>query len=183
MTYFEFISVAISLIFGFAVADILRGLVPAMQVPARYWPQVGWLIATFLLIAQVWVSLWRMKEISWTGLVFVYAFVNPALTTFMSRLLVTPSPHSVSSFKDSFQEIRRPFFWCFFAFCINAFVFPWFVGHSEWGSVQAPQIGALFGMGVAIVGVVFKSERTQYFLVVLTLFALATLTILLPAPK
>ncbi len=182
MTYFEFISVAISLIFGFAVADILRGLVPAVQPPARYWPHIGWLIATFLLIAQVWMSLWRMQSISWTGVVFVYAFINPAVTTFMARLLVTPSPHLVTSFKDSFTQTRRPFFWCFFAFCVNAILFPWVVGYSDWGTVSAPQYGSVIGLIIAVIGIVARSDRIHYALVSVTLLMLVMLTVLTPAP-
>ena len=123
MTYFEYVSIAISLIFAFATTDILRSLIPSMSVGRRYFPHYIWLVSTFTLIVYVWTYLWRVQPIEWTGPILFYAMINPAITTIMARLLTTPLPEEVRSFREHFHKVRKAYFSLLMAFGVNAFVF------------------------------------------------------------
>jgi uncharacterized membrane protein len=181
MTYFEFISVALSLIFALAISDILRSLVPASAKSARFLPHIGWLVATFLLITYVWISLWRVKSIEWTGPIFVYSFLSPAITTVMARLLTTHSPESIDSFKEQFYGSKNAFFVLFLLFCINGFVFFWIVGFKPWWTIETPQIGSLLGATIAVLGIYLKADTSHYILAGVTVMVLLALITLVPA--
>jgi hypothetical protein len=85
VTHFGYIAVVISLIYAFAVADVLRALIPAATAPARYWPHFAWLVAMVLIVAYTWWAYWNTRTVSWTGLLFVYALINPALLTVQGK--------------------------------------------------------------------------------------------------
>ena len=143
MTHFEIISVAVSLIFALAVADALRALVPAARSPARYWPHFGWLITMVLIIAYAWWAIWNTRGVSWTGLLFVYVLLNPALLTIMARLLTHRDPDSIQSFRDHFHNNRRPFFAVLLAFCLNGSLAAWVLGTYPVGTFAPVQAAAL----------------------------------------
>jgi hypothetical protein len=172
VTHFEFVSVAVSLIFALATADILRALVPAARLPARYWPHFMWLVAMLLNIAYAWWAIWNVRGVSWTGLLFVYLLLNPALLTIMARLLTHRDPDSVSSFRDHFHSVRRPFFAVLLAFCVNGFVASWVFGSHPLGTLATLQMAALPGAAGATAGLLLRTDRAHTILVI---FALALL--------
>lgn len=181
MTYFEFVSVALSLIFALAMADIFRSIVPSALAPARYWPHLGWLVSLFLLTIYIWLNVWKLRGIPWTGLHFLYAFVNPALMTVMARLLTTSNPESIDSFRDHFLRVRRPFFVIFLVFAIFGFLFAWLVGRVPFGTVTLPQYGALGAMIISVAGLFVKSDVSHRILVSVTIILLVTLIASVPA--
>ena len=159
MTYFEFVSVAMSLIFALAVADILRAMIPAVG-KARYLPHFCFLINSLLLIAYTWMGQWANRHISWDGLTFVYSLINPALLTIGARLLTTRNPESVESFREHFLQSKQAFFLVIMVFTMNSFVYTWILGIREVGAISgAPQVGSLIGFVIAIWGLVVRSDR------------------------
>jgi hypothetical protein len=180
VTHFEFVSVAVSLIFALAVADILRALIPAARSPARYWPHFMWLIAMVLNIAYSWWAIWNVRGVSWTGLLFVYVLLNPALLTIMARLLTHRDPDSLGSFRDHFHNNSRPFFAVLFAFCVNGFVASWVFGSHPLGTLSTLQMAALPGAAGSIAGVLLRTDRAHTILVIFALVLLVAALVLTP---
>ncbi len=180
MTHFEFVSVALSLIFALAFADVLRALVPAASSPARYWPHFAWLIAMVLNIAYAWWAIWNIRGVSWTGLLFVYALVPPALLTIMARLLSHRDPYSVQSFREHFHRNRRPFFAVLLAYCVNGFFSAWILGDSPVGTMAPVHVAAVPGAALSIAGLCLRTDRAHTVLVVLALLILFSALAVLP---
>ena len=177
MTYFEFVSVAISLIFALAIADILRAIIPAAG-PARYWPHFLFLLVALLLIAYVWISYWNFRHLPWSGLFFVYTLVNPALLTILARLLTTANPESVVSFRDQFLQSKNAIFLVIIVFNINGMTFAWANELREIGAFTPQSLGALISLPIAAIGLMVQSDRAIgsialiYMLMLITLLAL-----------
>lgn len=180
MTLFGYIAVVISLVYAFAVADVLRALIPAATPPARYWPHFAWLLATVLVIAYTWWAYWNTRTVSWTGLLFVYALINPSLLTVQVRLLTSKDPYSVPSFRDHFHAVRRPFFAIFLVTCLNGFCTAWIFGSVPLWAIAPVQIASLPGALLAITGFFFRSDRACGIIVILALLLILTALALHP---
>ena len=186
MTHFGYIAVVISLVYAFAVADVLRALIPAATSPARYWPHFAWLVAMVLIVVYTWWAYWNTRAVSWTGLMFVYALINPSLITVQVRLLTSRDPYSVPSFRDHFHAIRRPFFVLLLIICLNGFFTAWVFGSIPVGTVAPVQIASLPMAILAITGFFLRTDRACGILVILALlFILAALALhpILPTPS
>lgn len=181
MTYFEYVSIAISLIFAFAITDVLRALIPALSGDRSYYPHYIWLLSTFALIFYVWTYLWGVQSIEWSGPILFYAFINPAITTLMSRLLTTPAPETIPSFSAHFHSIRATFFLLLLAFAANGFVFDWIIGQTPWGVFGDAQFGSLLGIVIAILGLVTKKDGVHYVLATTFLLMMALLVARTPS--
>jgi hypothetical protein len=169
MTHFEYVSVAVSLVFALAVADVLRALIPAARAPSIYWPHFAWLITMVLIIAYTWWTIWNWRNVSWTGLRFAYALTNPALLTIATRLLTHRDPDSVESFRDHFHGNRRVFFAALLAFCVNGSLAAWAFGIVPFGEFPPVLAASLPGSAAAVAGLFLRTDRAHAVLVVLVL--------------
>jgi len=169
MSHFGYIAVVISLVYAFAVADVLRALIPAATSPARYWPHLVWLIVMVLIVAYTWWAYWNTRNVTWTGLLFVYALINPSLLTVQVRLLTSRDPYLVPSFRDHFNAIRRPFFAILLITCVNGFFTAWVFDSVPVGTIAPVQIASLPMALLAITGFFLRTDKTTGVLVVLAL--------------
>ena len=177
MTYFEFVSIAISLIFAFAITDILRALIPAAG-SARYWPHFLSLINGLLLVSYVWLAYWNFRHLTWSGLFFIHVLVNPALLTVMARLLTTANPEAVTSFRDHFLRSKRALFLVLIAFNLNGLTFAWVTGQREFGTFSPQSFGALVALPILAMGLMVRSDRAiGSITVAITLVLLALLAL------
>ena len=65
MTHFEFITVAVSIILGLGVIQILSNLDRVLAQPRRYWLHSAWVFMLFWLLIQNWWAFWDLKDIDW----------------------------------------------------------------------------------------------------------------------
>ena len=78
MAVFEFVMVAVSIIIGLAIAEVLMGVLEILRAKAfsrTYWIHTAWVIQVFVLTVQNWASQWGLRTFdSWN-----YATLSMAL--------------------------------------------------------------------------------------------------------
>lgn len=99
----------------------------------------------------------------------------------MARLLTTNNPAAVRSFRDHFFESKRALFSIFLLFNIFGFLFVWIVGFAPIGSIMLPQLGALGGIAISVMGLVVKNDIAHHVLVGVVLLLLLSLIASVPA--
>ena len=175
MSHFEFISVALSLVYALAVAEVLRSLAPALRPSVRYWPHFIWLAGLIPIIAFAWWITWNIRGVHWTGPQFFYVLMVAAILYVMSCLLSGRDQRPVDSYRTLFERNRKPFFVLLLLYLSSGALSPWVLGTAPVGELAPVQGSALPAMAVAAVGLFAKSPRA------LTILGLAAWTLALTA--
>ena len=100
MSQFEYVSVAIALIYALAVGRVLAGLTPALAPTRRYPVHAAWLIQTLLVCVTQWWGLWRTSEVEWTAFKFLWILGMPSLAYVRAAILLG-TPESVPSYREN----------------------------------------------------------------------------------
>ena len=128
MTQFEYVSVAIALVYSFAVSRLIAAL-PSVFVPeSRDWIHALWAIILLFAAVFTWWSIWSYRDVQWTALRFVWALSVPALIHVRIGILVSDQPRAVSSWREHYEKTRVPFFVVGLAIMVNLAVLPWVMG-------------------------------------------------------
>ena len=128
MTSFEYLSVAISIVLGLGLAQVLGGLSAAARSwknVTPYWVHAVWVFLILLLHIQTWWAIWDFSgDRTWTLVNFTGLLGFPVALYFMAHLV---APHvatdSSIDFRSYFAEIRIPFFVVLAFFWAYAIVF------------------------------------------------------------
>jgi len=65
MTHFEFIAVAVSIILGLGVIQLLSNLDQVLARPRRYWLHSAWVFMLFWILVQNWWAFWDLRDVVW----------------------------------------------------------------------------------------------------------------------
>lgn len=95
MTSFEFFSVALSLVLGLGITQVLLGLLGifrARQQQKIHWIPLAWALSVFIYQIQYWWAIFELKEILliWTQGAFVTLLLL-AILLFIAGALVLPA--------------------------------------------------------------------------------------------
>ncbi len=172
MSQFEYVSIAVSMVYALVISRLLGSAFAALRAPARYSVHVAWLFTLFLLCAFSWWRLWDIREIDWSGPLFVFAFVSPAILSLQVSALIGDDIEKPHSYRDVFFRNRVPFFAITCIFCVVGFLAPWIYGIASWFSVGPYQRVTLVGLAISAAGIALPAHRAQVAIVTCALIGL-----------
>lgn len=65
MTHFEYIAVAVSIILGLGVIQLLSNLDQVLARSRRYWLHSAWVFMLFWILVQNWWAFWDLRDVVW----------------------------------------------------------------------------------------------------------------------
>ena len=110
MTHFEYIAVAVALLYSIAVARLLSGMAPSLDAPRRYWVQICWIFQILVVVMSGWWGFWNARDVQWTSIGFVSSLGLPALQYVRAITIVGDDRTSIDSFREHFYQQRIRFF-------------------------------------------------------------------------
>jgi hypothetical protein len=110
MTLFEYLSIAYSLVFSFAVIRLVAGLPHAIDANRRCWVHVIHVcLAIFAALALFWAH-WSARDLAWSFPAFLINLAGPGMIYFLTCTLIPDEPSSVQSWHGYFFSVRRRYF-------------------------------------------------------------------------
>jgi hypothetical protein len=107
MALFEYIAIAISLVYSFTVMRLVSGLPYATRRGRIYWVHLVLLIAFLLWIANAFWAFWSYHDAEWTYFRYILALAGPAAQYYVAVVLVPNEPAEVTSWRDHYFSARR----------------------------------------------------------------------------
>ena len=167
MALFEYIAIALSLVYSFTVLRLLSGL-PYCTRPGRiYWVHLLLLLAFLLWVVNAFWAFWSYHTVEWTYLRYVLALSSPAAQYYVAVVLVPGEPAEVTSWRDYYFSVRRRLFIGFGVLALVADL-------SSTVLIGMPfnhpaRLGTLGNLAVAIAGFGFEDARVHGCLAVVAL--------------
>ena len=152
MSEFEFISVAVALVYSFAVARLVTAVPVLLGSSERYWVHAAWALHQLLGVVVSWWFVFELGDVSWTPLRYLVALSLPSLAAMRIAVLVTDSPSAVGSWRAHFYDSRIPFFTFVLIGSLNAVSVPWSMGQIPWFEWNATTLFALIPAAIAVIG-------------------------------
>jgi hypothetical protein len=110
VSQFEYISVAVSLVYSLVLAKLLGAIPVAVHGEKRYWIHTLWIVNLVLACMASWWALWSLREIVWGPAQFLAVFAFPSIIYLRATVLLTDEPREVRSWSEHYYGSRRPFF-------------------------------------------------------------------------
>ena len=110
MSLFEYLAIAYSLVFSSAAIRLVSGLPHAIRSGRRYHVHLLHVFLLLFALILVFWSFWSFRDVQWNLFRFLSLLAGPGLLYFLACTLVPDSPSSVTSWRDHFFSIRRPYF-------------------------------------------------------------------------
>lgn len=109
MTHFEYIAVAVSIILGLSVIQLLSSLDRVFARPYRYWLHSVWVLMLFWILLQNWWAFWDLKDVSW-NLGYFLLWITYVSALHLTVLALTKTDSAEVSWEEVyFSRIRRFF--------------------------------------------------------------------------
>ena len=110
VTLFEYLSIAYSLIFSFAVIRIVGGLRHVFDWNRLYAVHASSVcFVLFGVLALFWAH-WSTRDLDWTFPAFLMNLLGPATFYFAASVIVPDEPASVESWRNYYYSVRVPFY-------------------------------------------------------------------------
>jgi len=172
LSHFEYISVAVSLIYSLILARLLGALPAALRPGARYWVHTLWVVILLIATVDSWWDIWSYREVDWSPVTFVSLLGIPSIIYLRATVLLGEQPREVASWRAHYYDSRRPFFLLQFVGALN------FVG-SYWLIAGVPRppgtlAGSMVFAGVAVVAAISAAPRLHGLIAVASLLAFTT---------
>ncbi len=93
MAVFEFVMVAVSIIIGLAMAEILMGVLDILRAKAfdrTYWIHTAWVVQVFVLTIQNWASQWGLRAFDNWNYATLSMALAPTVMIFLAAGLIFP---------------------------------------------------------------------------------------------
>ena len=142
MSQFEFVSVALALVYSFAAARLLAAAPWVFEPSRRYWIHAFWYAVVLLALVVTWWAVWSLRDVQWNAFRFLWALAIPALIYVRVGALVSQDPSSQSSWRDHYYASRVPFFGIGLAIMLNSALIPWVMGIVPWFELARVHAGA-----------------------------------------
>ena len=156
VSQFEYVSVALALLYSFAVARLLTALPSVAATGHRYWIHTAWVTVVLLATVTTWWTVWSLRGVDWTAWRFIWVLSVPALIHLRAGILVSDVPVGVESWKDHYYEKRTAFFAVGVVQGLNTVLIPWVMGVVPWFS-RAP--AHMAGAPLLLISLVGLSTR------------------------
>ena len=109
MTHFEFIAVAVSIILGLGVIQLLSNLDRVLAHPRRYWLHSAWVFTLFWLLIQNWWAFWDLRNIAW-NLGYFALLVTYVSALYLTVLALTKTNSAEVGWEEVYFSRTRRFF-------------------------------------------------------------------------
>ena len=161
MSQFEYVSVAIALIYALAVGRVLAGITPALAPTRRYSVHAAWLFLTLLSCVVQWWGLWRTSTVEWTSFKFLWILAMPSLAYVRAAILLG-TPESVPSYREHFFEVRRTYFAIGLTTPVHSSLTPWVLEQAPWLTfIPGFHLGMLAIAAYTVVGLSTTNETVH----------------------
>lgn len=158
MTHFEYISVAAALIFAIVIGRLVAGLPAALESERKYWVHVAWIFAMILVCVFQWWGMWRVREVDWTPIRFLWLLMMPGIMLVRSIVLVGNNPDAVRSFEEHFFDVRVRFFSLGLVSGLHLILTPWISGLVPWLVPAPAHRQAILVCVISILGICVRNE-------------------------
>ena len=111
MTHFEFITVAVSMIYALSIARCLDAIPSSFDPARRYWVHFLWLCIKLVNPAILWWSMWSLsgrEHFSFSA--FCVLLLIAVLLYLQIIALVTTDPRAISDWRSHYYSKRMLFF-------------------------------------------------------------------------
>ena len=109
MTFFEYLSVAVSIVLSLSAAQLLTSMRVVFRRDQRYWVHALWFVHILIVHILVWWASWAYREVeTWNLALFTLLLVNPGILFVCSNALVQRD--EPTSWEQHFFAVRRSFF-------------------------------------------------------------------------
>ena len=169
MSHFEYISVAVSLIYSLILAKLLGALPAALRSDRRYWVHTLWIASLLGVTVDSWWRIWSYREVDWNPTAFVTLLAVPSIMYLRAAVLLGDQPSEVLSWRDHYYKKRRPFFLLQLLSSTNFIASHWLIS-----GTMLPT-GTLWGIALfsvlAILAVIFAAPHLHEAIAVLSVLA------------
>jgi hypothetical protein len=169
MSHFEYISVAVSLIYSLILAKLLGALPAALQPGRRYWVHALWIASLLGVTLDSWWRFWSYREVDWHPTAFVILLAVPSIIFLRAAILIGYQPYEVSSWRTHYYKVRRPFFLLQLLAALNMIASHWIITDTIL-PVNVLSGTALFSV-LALLAVIFANPRLHETVAVLSALA------------
>jgi hypothetical protein len=165
MTHFEYIAVAVSIILGLGVIQLLSNLDRVFAQPYRYWLHSAWVFMLFWILVQNWWAFWDLKDVAW-NLGYFWLWVTYVSALYLTVLALTKTNSAEVSWEEVYFSRTRRFFGLFGFVVILAVLLTWIMLDA---SLLHPYRYMQY-TSIAILAILFASKRKRLHEVLSILF-------------
>lgn len=157
MTHFEYIAVAVSIILGLGIIQLLSNLDRIFAQPYRYWLHSAWVLMLFVVLVQNWWAFWDLRDIAW-NLGYFSLWVIYVCLLYLTVLALTKTTSAEVSWEEVYFSRTRRFFGLFGLTVTLAVLLTWIMlGASLFHPYRYVQYTA-----IAILAILFASKRKRF---------------------
>lgn len=110
MSIFEYIAIALSLFFSYAVLRLVSVLPHALSGERRYALHLGHIAFVLYAIAVTFWAQWQFRDEEWTLLRFLLLLCSPVSLYYLACILAPNSAQDIASWRDYYYSQRKPYF-------------------------------------------------------------------------
>jgi hypothetical protein len=178
MTFFEYLSVAVSVVLSLSASQILANIRAVFHPQRRYWVHALWVVLLLYFHIAIWWRFWTFRDFdSWNLGVFGLVLLGPGLLVICSSTLVLSQQTDETSWEQHFFSVRAWFFVALgFVFVLGRVLFSFLLSVSLLDPSQ--YYGTLLVL-VCAAGALSDSKRVHSALVLVSLVG-AILSALFP---
>ena len=109
MTHFEYIAVAVSIILGLGVIQLLSNLDQVLDEDRRYWLHTMWVFYLFWIQLQNWWAFWDLRDVDWNFARFAF-WISYVCVLYVMAITLVKAKSSEVSWRDHYYHRCRRFF-------------------------------------------------------------------------
>ena len=161
MTHFEYIAIAMSIVFSFAVLRLLDALPHVTAREKRYPIHALWVAMLLFWCAMFWWLSWasNARDDEFSFPLFLLMVTPPGLFYLSATALVSHAPADVASWREHFWKVRRRFFGCTLALVVALALLTTAIGNAP---LSHPiRLAQAVLVSVFLTGLVSEKERTH----------------------
>lgn len=169
MSHFEYVSVAVALIYALAVGRLLSGLSFSLTAKRQYWVHTVWVFTLLLISVISWWAIWGLNGVTWTPGRFLWILCIPSLIYLRANILLGRPGDEPDSYYEYFYAQRRLFFSVGIVVAVWIALTPWVQGLSPWFELERIHFQAVMLASVSLLGLWLRHPTVHAVLAVLTL--------------
>jgi hypothetical protein len=127
VSHFEYISVAVSLVYSLILAKLLGALPASLHRDRRYWVHSIWVVNLLLATLGSWWEIWSYREVVWTPTGCFTLIAIPSIVYLRAAVLLSDRSREVRSWRDHYYSVRGPFFLLQLVGSIHFATAPWII--------------------------------------------------------
>ncbi len=161
MSQFEYVSVAVALLYAVAVGRLLTAMPDVFDPERRYGVHAAWCCYLLVFCISMWFAFWNWRQVEFGPLTFLGALTVPALVIVRAELLCGRASREIVDYRAHFYSysVRVPFFAVgLFSICFLT-LSPWVAGFIPWGELT--RFHAVMAIFVAIWSLGLITDRPR----------------------